>query len=129
MSFMSSTQKLFLSLKQSNFPKSNIWKNKECFLIMITCCFELNNKRKCNELGREKMSDDFMELNDMELNYIYFGDEMGSDETSNNTKCRVFLTGTKEVYSFYFNILTETFVLNLCSFNIAENANILETAF
>ena len=96
---------------------------------MISCCYELKNKRKCNELGRERMSDDFMELNDMELNYIYFGDEMGSDETSNNTKCRVFLTGTKEVYSFYFNILTETFVLNLCSFNIAENANILETAF
>ena len=33
------------------------------------------------------MSDDFMELNDMELNYIYFGDEMGSDDTSENTKC------------------------------------------
>ena len=96
---------------------------------MISCCYELKNKRKCNELERERMSDDFMEQNDMELNYIYFGDEMGSDETSNNTKCRVFLTGTKEVYSFYFNILTETFVLNLCSFNIAENANILETTF
>ena len=40
-----------------------------------------------------------------------------------------FLTETKEVYSFYFNILTETFVLNLCSFNIAENANIVGTAF
>ena len=33
------------------------------------------------------MSDDFMELNDMELNYIYFGDETGSDDTSKNTKC------------------------------------------
>ena len=76
------------------------------------------------------MSDDFMELNDMELNYIYFGDETGSDDTSQNTKRGLFfLTGTKEVYSFYLNILTETFVLNLCSFNIAENANIVGTAF
>ena len=30
------------------------------------------------------MSDDFMELNDMELNYIYFGDETDSNDTSNN---------------------------------------------
>ena len=40
-----------------------------------------------------------------------------------------FLTGTKEVYSFYLNILTETFNLNLCSFDIAENVNIVGTAF
>ena len=33
------------------------------------------------------MGDDFMELNDMELNCIYFGDEMGSDDASKNTKC------------------------------------------
>ena len=73
------------------------------------------------------MSDDFMELNDKELTYIYFGDETGSDDTSQNTKRSLFLTGTKEVYSFYLNILTETFVFNLCSFNIAENANIIGT--
>ena len=36
------------------------------------------------------MSDEFMELNDTELNYIYFGDETGSDDTSKNTKCSVF---------------------------------------
>ena len=36
------------------------------------------------------MSDDFMELNDMELNYMYFGDETSSDDTSKNTKCGVF---------------------------------------
>ena len=41
----------------------------------------------------------------------------------------VFLIGTKKIYSFYLNILTETFVLNLCSFNIAENANIAGTQF
>ena len=33
------------------------------------------------------MSDDFMELNDVELNYIYFGDETDSDDSSNNSKC------------------------------------------
>ena len=31
-----------------------------------------------------------MTLNDMELNYMYFGDETGSDDTSKNTKCGVF---------------------------------------
>ena len=40
-----------------------------------------------------------------------------------------FLTGTKEVYSFYMNIFTETFLLDLCSFNNAENANIVGTQF
>ena len=76
------------------------------------------------------MSDDFMELNDVELNYMYLGDETSSDDTSKNTKCGVcFFTGTKKVYSFYLNILTVTFVLNLCSFNIAENANIIGTQF
>ena len=97
---------------------------------MISCCYELKNKRKCNELGKERMSDDFMELNDMELNYMYFGDETSSDDTSKNTKCGgFFFSGTKKVYSFYLNILIVTFVLNLCSFNIAENANIVGTQF
>ena len=54
---------------------------------MISCCYELKNKRKCNELGKERMSDDFMELNDMELNYINFADEADSDDASNNSKC------------------------------------------
>ena len=54
---------------------------------MISCCYELKNKPKFTELGRERMSDDFMELNDMELNYIYFGDETDSDDASNNSKC------------------------------------------
>ena len=30
------------------------------------------------------MSDDLVELNDMELNYIHFGDETDSDDASNN---------------------------------------------
>ena len=54
---------------------------------MISCCYELKNKPKFTELGRERMSDDFMELNDVELNYIYFDDEADSDVTSKNTKC------------------------------------------
>ena len=70
-----------------------------------------------------------MELDDAELNYVYYGDETGTDDTNKNTKGSVFLTGAKQVYSFYFNILTETLVLNLWSFNIAENANIIGTVF
>ena len=42
---------------------------------------------------------------------------------------RFFLTETTEVYGFYLNILTEIFILNLFSFSIAENANIVGTAF
>ena len=58
---------------------------------MISCCYELKNKFA--ELGRERMSDDFMELNDMELNYgdeiifliiLNFGDETDSIDASNN---------------------------------------------
>ena len=51
---------------------------------MIFSCYEIKNKRKCNELGRERMSDDFMELNYIKLNYIYFGDETDSNDASNN---------------------------------------------
>ena len=51
---------------------------------MISCCYERKNKRKVTELGRERMSDDFMELNDMELNYIYLGDETDPNDASNN---------------------------------------------
>ena len=54
---------------------------------MMSCCYELKNKPKFTELGRERMSNDFMELNDMELNYIYFHDEANSDDASNNSKC------------------------------------------
>ena len=54
---------------------------------MISCCYELKNKQKFSELGRERMSDDFMELNDVELNFRYFDDEADSDDTSKNTKC------------------------------------------
>ena len=51
------------------------------------------------------MSDDFMELNSVELNYIYFGDEADYDDASKNSKCCVFLTGTKEVFSFHLTSL------------------------
>ena len=43
-------------------------------------CYEPENKRKCTEPKRERMSGDLMELNDTELNYINFGDETDSDE-------------------------------------------------
>ena len=42
-------------------------------------CYEPENKRKCTEPERERMSGDLMELNDTELNYINFGDETDSD--------------------------------------------------
>ena len=51
---------------------------------MIFICYEIKNKQKRNGLGRERMSDDLMELNDMELNYIYFGGETDSNDSSNN---------------------------------------------
>ena len=60
---------------------------------MYSCCYELKNKPKFTELGRERMSDDFMELNDMELNYddeiifliiLYSSDETDSNDASNN---------------------------------------------
>ena len=40
-------------------------------------CYEPENKRKYTELGRQRMSDDLMELNDTELNYIYFKRDSG----------------------------------------------------
>ena len=45
-------------------------------------CYEPENKRKCTEPERERMSGDLMELNDTELNYINFGDETDSDNTN-----------------------------------------------
>ena len=44
-------------------------------------CYEPENKRKSTEPERVRMSDELMELNDTELNYINFGDEMDSDNT------------------------------------------------
>ena len=44
-------------------------------------CYEPENKRKCTEPERERMSGDLMELNDTELNYVNFGDETDSDNT------------------------------------------------
>ena len=44
-------------------------------------CYEPENKQKCTEPERERMSGDLMELNDTELNYINFGDETDSDNT------------------------------------------------
>ena len=38
-------------------------------------CYEPENKRKCSEPERERMSGELMELNDTELNYLNFGDK------------------------------------------------------
>ena len=51
-------------------------------------CYEPENRRKCTEPERERMNGDLMELNDTELNYINFGDEIYSDNTTwMNTLC------------------------------------------
>ena len=41
------------------------------------------NKQNCTEPERERMRDDLMELNDKELNYIYF--DKDSDDASNKS--------------------------------------------
>ena len=44
-------------------------------------CYEPENKKKCTEPERERISGDLMGLNDTELNYINFVDETDSDNT------------------------------------------------
>ena len=136
---LSLKENLFLSLKHNNSQKSTTWKNRECFLIMISSylellliittyliyklilrnilwfalnlffctgerlltqlvwsaskdtkvssmvapgeCYEPENKKKCTEPERERISGDLMGLNDTELNYINLGDETDSDNT------------------------------------------------
>ena len=46
---------------------------------MVAHCYEPENKRKCTEPERERMSGDLMELTDTDPNYINFGDETDSD--------------------------------------------------
>ena len=48
-------------------------------MVVTGECYEPENKRKCTEPERERMSGDLLELNDTELNYINFGDETDSD--------------------------------------------------
>ena len=130
---LSLKENLFLLLKHNNSQKSTTWKNRECFLIMISSylellliittyliyklilrnilwfalnlffytrerlltqlvwsaskdtnvssmvapgeCYEPENKKKCTEPERERVSGDLTGLNDTELNYINFGDE------------------------------------------------------
>ena len=107
-------------------------------------CYEPENERNCTEPVRKRMSDDSIELTDTELDYIYFGDETDSDDGRRFgrrlylfiLKNLAWLEFLKVFQSEIFCItkcggffLTETFILNLCSFNIAENANNVETAF
>ena len=122
-------------------------------------CYEPKNKRKCAEPAKERDSNDLTELNETELNYMYFEYKMDSDDAINNSdediivkKPILFLTiyynvvRISEGFSirdilywktlfvfpnveFFWLFLTETFVSNLCNFNIAENAKIYRTAF
>ena len=136
---MSSKQNFFLLQKHNSFPKGTIWKNKECFLIMISSFLEIllitntflgyklilhkilsfplnllfhtgkslpsqliwnasndiqvssklapgeyyepKNKQKCTEPKRKTLSGDLMKLNDTDMNYTNFGDEVDSDKT------------------------------------------------
>ena len=48
-------------------------------------CYKPENKRKFTEPERERMCDDVLELNDMELNHVSFGDKTDSDNTSNDS--------------------------------------------
>ena len=94
-----------------------------------------------------------MEINDAELDYLHF--EKDSDGASNKSdedlcykkayfisdsltqfellkvfQSEIFCTGKHIVYFQMSNFfLIETFVLNLCSFNTAENFNIVGTVF
>ena len=47
--------------------------------------YEPENKPKFTEPERERMSDDFVELNDAEQNHISFGDKSDSDNASNDS--------------------------------------------
>ena len=47
--------------------------------------YEPKIKQKCTELEKQNTSDDLLELNDTELNYIYFGDETNSGDAKNNS--------------------------------------------
>ena len=78
-----SLKKFKKTLKNFETQRRQI-KTYSCLLIMIFSCYEIKNKQKRNGLGRQRMSDDLMELNDMELNYIYFGGETDSNDSSNN---------------------------------------------
>ena len=44
----------------------------------------LENKQKCTDPKKERITGELMELNDKELNYIIFGDEMDSNDTNND---------------------------------------------
>ena len=67
------------------FPPQFIWSaskdTKVQPMVALGKYCQPENMRKCTEPERERMSSDLMELNDMELNYISFGDETDSNNT------------------------------------------------
>ena len=60
-------------------------------------CYEPGNKRECYEPERERMSVDLMELNDMEPNFINFGDKTDSDDA-----IRMKIFGLKKFWFKFF---------------------------
>ena len=48
-------------------------------------CYKPENKPKCTQPEMKRMSDDLMELNDLELDHINFGDKADSDNASNDS--------------------------------------------
>ena len=77
--------KLILLHRRKGSPSVSLKCIKEYKSFFYGCigeCYEPENKRKCTGPERESMSGDLMELNDTELNYINFGDETDSDNTT-----------------------------------------------
>ena len=59
--------------------------SKDTKVSSLEECYEPENKEKCTEPERERMSGDLIGLNDSELNYINFGDETDWNNASNDS--------------------------------------------
>ena len=107
-------------------------------------CCENKKKRKCIEPERERMSDDLMLVTSrMETlwykksyfilkNLVQFGflkDLQSEILCTGNWKAHCVSPVMELLLLSFFLFLTETFVLNLYNFNIAENVDIVGTAF
>ena len=84
------------------FSRSVSNDTKVCPIAAPREFYESENRRKCAELEWKRISNDSMELNDTELNYIYFGGETDSDDASNSSDEHFVLLESL----FYFNKLT-----------------------
>ena len=84
-----------------------------------------------NYLYFETDSDDFMSDEDFMLwKSLFYFKQFSIVQTSEGFSIRgILYRKTHCVFQNKEFLLTETFVLNLCNFNIAENVNIAGTAF